>query len=94
MVGESAFWDLWHKTGDAFAVVLNNTALEELLLNEVIEVFAGRVDGTLVGGIESESEVLGSRKVEKANEGDKVISAEAFPVNGKLEVAKMENGHY
>ena len=94
MVSESAFWDLWHKMGDAFAVVLDDMALEELLLNEVMEAFAGKVDGTLVGGIKSGSEVLGSEKVEKANEGDKVILAEASPVNGKLEVAEMENGRY
>ena len=94
MVSESAFWDLWHKTGDAFAVVLDDMALEELLLNEVMEAFAGKVDGTLVRGIESGSEVLGSGKVEKANEGDKVVSAEASPVNGKLKVAEMENGCY
>ena len=91
MVGESAFWDLWHKMGDAFAVVLDD---EELLLNEFMEAFASKVDGKLVGGIESGSGVLGSGKVEKANEGDKVVSAEASPVNGKLEVAEMENGCY
>jgi hypothetical protein len=28
--------DLWHKTGDAFAVVFGDMALEELLLNEVM----------------------------------------------------------
>ena len=94
MVGESAFWDLWHKTGDAFAVVFDDMVLEELLLNEVMEAFVGKVDGKLVKGIESGSEVLGSGKVEKANEGDKVISAEVSPINGKLEVAEMENGRY
>ncbi len=52
-------------------------ALEELL-NEVMEAFVGKVDGKLIGGIGSESEVLGSRKVEKANKGDKVVSTEAF----------------
>jgi hypothetical protein len=70
--------DLWHKTGDALAVVLGDMALEELLLNEVMEAFVGKVDDKLVEGIESGSEVLGSGKVEKANEGDKVVSAEAF----------------
>jgi hypothetical protein len=57
-------------------------ALEELLLNEVMEAFVGKVDGKLVEGIGlgqgSGSEVLGSGKVEKANEGDKVVSTEAF----------------
>jgi hypothetical protein len=60
--------------GDALTVVLGDMALEELLLNKVTEVFIGKVDGKLVEGIGSESEVLGSGKVEKANEGDKVIS--------------------
>ena len=94
MVSESAFWDLWHKMKDAFAVIFNDMALEELLLNEVMEAFVGKVDGKLVEGIELGSEVLGSRKVEKANEGDKVISAGASPINGKLEVAEMKNGRY
>jgi hypothetical protein len=43
--------DLWHKTGDAPAVVLSNMALEELLLNKVMEVFVGKVDGKLIEGI-------------------------------------------
>ena len=64
--------------GDAFAVVLDDMALEELLLNEVMEAFVGKVDGKLVKGTGSGSEVLGSRKVEKANEGDKVVKTEAF----------------
>jgi hypothetical protein len=66
------------QTGDALAVILGDMALEELLLNEVTEAFIGKVDGKLVEGIGSESEVLGSRKVEKANEGDKVISTGVF----------------
>ena len=53
-------------------------ALEELLLNEVMEAFVGKVDGKLVKGTGSRSEVLGSKKVKKANEGDKVIKTEAF----------------
>ena len=53
-------------------------ALEELLLNEAMEEFVGKVVGKLVRGIGSGSEVLGSGKVEKANEGDKVVSTEAF----------------
>ena len=53
-------------------------ALEELLLNEAMEEFVGKVVGKLVEGIGSGSEVLGSGKVGKANDGDKVISTEAF----------------
>jgi hypothetical protein len=53
-------------------------ALKELLLNEVVEAFVGKVNGKLIEGIGSGSEVLGSGKVEKANEGDKVVSTEAF----------------
>jgi hypothetical protein len=60
--------------GDAFAVVLGDMALKELLLNEVVEVFVGKVNGKFGSG----SEVLGSEKVEKANEGDKVVLTEAF----------------
>jgi hypothetical protein len=37
-------------------------ALEELLLNEVMEVFVGKVDGKLVEGIGSRSEILESGK--------------------------------
>jgi hypothetical protein len=70
--------DLWRKAGEAFAVVLGDMALEELLLNEVMEAFVGKVDGKLVEGIGSGSEALGSGKVEKANEGGKLASAEAF----------------
>jgi hypothetical protein len=43
-----------------------------------MEVFVSKVDSKLIEGIGSGSEVLGSGKVEKANEGDKVISTEAF----------------
>jgi hypothetical protein len=32
--------------GDAFAVVLGDMALKELLLNEVVEVFVGKVNVT------------------------------------------------
>jgi hypothetical protein len=45
-----------------------------------MEAFVRKVDGKLVEGIGSGSEVLGSGKVEKANEGDKVLSTEAFIV--------------
>jgi hypothetical protein len=64
--------------GDALTVVLGNIALKELLLNKAMEVFVSKVDSKLIKGIGSGSEVLGSGKVEKANEGDKVISTEAF----------------
>ncbi len=53
-------------------------ALKELLLNEVMEAFVGKVDGKLVKGIRLGHEVLGSGKVERANGGDQVISTEAF----------------
>ena len=64
--------------GDALAVVLGDVILEELLLNEVMETFVREVDGKLIEGIGSGSEVLRSKKVEKANEGDKVVLTEAF----------------
>jgi hypothetical protein len=70
--------DLWHKTGDALVVVLGDMALEGLLLNEVMEAFISKADGKLVEGTGSGSEVLGSGKVEKVNEGDKVVPTEAF----------------
>jgi hypothetical protein len=77
------FWiikvgDLWHKTGDALAVVLGDMALKKLLLDKVMEAFVGKVDGKLVEGIGSGSEALRSGTVEKANEGDEVVSTEAF----------------
>lgn len=69
---------LWDKAGNAFAVILGNVAFEELLLNEMMKALVGKVDGKLVEGIGSRREVLGSRKVEKADKGDEIIATETF----------------
>ena len=69
---------LWDKAGDAFAVIFGNVAFEELLLNEVMEALVGKVDGKLVEGIGPGREVLGARKVEKADKGDEIFATETF----------------
>ena len=69
---------LWDKAEDTFAVIFGNVAFEELLLNEVMEVLIGKVDGKLVKGIGPGCEVLGARKVEKADKGDKIFATETF----------------
>jgi hypothetical protein len=53
-------------------------ALKELLLNEVMEAFIGKVDGKLIEGIGSRREVMGPGKVKKTDESDEIIPTEAF----------------
>ena len=49
---------LWDVASDALAVVLSDMALEQLLLNEVLEAFVGKVDAELVKRVGARSEVL------------------------------------
>jgi hypothetical protein len=93
IVGESAFWDLWHKTGDAFAVVYDDGSRRA---SEVRFWDPGRSKRPIK--VTKSSQQKHSLMCSLRHENNTVTNNGGIdvtsPVNGKLEVAEMENGRY